>query len=287
MRKTFTLLTLSLLSLNLFAQVDALETLFEKEEPNFQVAVLPLGETGVIELEVYFTHSKVNNLEASFWMIERGKSRLGEGQRQLIGELQPLNNRQPNIVRIEGLTVEHFYGFGIDYRRKGTLGNSKFISKILQDGYQYEAPKIHQIVPAPKQAQDFTEKNVVALPCISPNISVKVMPTGYCEKSQNPAILIQNKSEQNWEFSIETRTNNGDWRPLWSGGKEQTSYGHATAYRAIVPVKRWHLLCACIGVGRELYQTCGKRSTRTCAHSRRHKPDGYTSQVRAALRGGA
>ena len=223
MRKTFTFLGLWIWCLNTtFAQVEALEAIFEKEEPAFQVSILPIGEEGVIELEVYFTHSRVNNLEASFWMIDRGESRLGNGTKQLIGALQPLNNRQQTVVRIEGLKVGHYYGFGLDYRKKGTLGNSKFATKLLQDGYQYEAPKLHQVVPAPA---DYVEKKASNLPCESPNITVKVAATGYCENNQNPAILIQNKTEQNWEFLIETRNSKGDWRPLWSGGKRQSATG--------------------------------------------------------------
>ena len=103
-----------------FAQIDAIESLFEKEDPEFQITTTVL-ENGKLELEVYYTHSRVNTLEVSFWQMDRGNSRLNQGEKSLIGQIQKLSNRQPMTLVVEGLTNGYFYGFGVDYRRPSNL----------------------------------------------------------------------------------------------------------------------------------------------------------------------
>ncbi|NJK83093.1 MAG: hypothetical protein HC912_04010, partial [Saprospiraceae bacterium] len=115
-----------------------IEELLERELPQFQMTILPLGEEGAIEIEVYFSHSRLSNLEASFWMIDRGDNRLNNGVQRMIAPLQRMNNREPAIIRIEGLRHDNFYAFGLDYRRISPILNTKFTTQPLQEGYQYK-----------------------------------------------------------------------------------------------------------------------------------------------------
>ncbi len=232
MIKLLTSTTLSIIFcmsvLPLSAQI---ETLFEKEEPEFFMTVLPSGEVGVVELEIYFTHSRLSNAEVSFWMIDRGDNRLNDGKKQIIGALRTVANRQKETIRVEGLVEGNFYAFGLDYRRISTLLNTKFSSKMLQEGYAYLSP------PKPKAYVEkeniiFPRKDFVAKStssdCDKPKLSIRIAPTGYCQDEANPAILISNDKNQNWEFSIETRGMAGDWRPILSGGKRQQAKGAIT-----------------------------------------------------------
>lgn len=215
-------------SLTLSAQI---EELFEKEEPLFQMTVLPLSEEGAVEIELYFTHSRLSNVEAAFWMIDRGNNRLNSGERQMIGELQQLNNRQQTVIKVDGLKAGHFYAFGLDYRRISALLNTKFSTKMLQEEYLYEPlPPITNAVAEEKVILPRKEFIAKATPteCDRPKLSIQIDPTGYCHDETTPAILISNAKNQDWEFSIETRGMSGDWRPMLAGGKRQKASGAIT-----------------------------------------------------------
>lgn len=61
-------LLISLDGSSLHAQGDLFRDFLGKETPAFQAEIIPGKENGQVNLTVYFTHSKVNRLEASFWL---------------------------------------------------------------------------------------------------------------------------------------------------------------------------------------------------------------------------
>lgn len=209
-----------------------IEELLEREVPQFRIAILPLGEEGIIEIEVYFSHSRLSNLEASFWMIERGDNRLNEGVQKMIAPLQRMNNREPTIIKIEGLKHNNFYAFGLDYRRISPILNTRFTTGLLQEGYQYQYISIPNNYADSKEdniifpTKGFSSKNVVE--CESPTLTLQIEAEGYCQDNAMPAVLINNARNQTWEFTIETRTKNTDWRPLLHEGKRQKAEGAVT-----------------------------------------------------------
>ena len=71
---------------------------------------------------------------------------------------------------------------------------------------------------------------LLSQPCIQPDLFVKVGPSGYCGGSNRPAVIIQcdNCQGQSWEFSLEARTEYGQWNPLRVDGKRQQALGVAT-----------------------------------------------------------
>ncbi|MEN0049366.1 MAG: hypothetical protein AAF806_20065 [Bacteroidota bacterium] len=222
-----------------FAQIDAIESLFEKEAPEFQVNTTVL-EDGKLELEVYYTHSRVNTLEVSFWQMDRGNSRLNQGQKSLVGQIQKLSNRQPTTLVVEGLTNEHFYGFGVDYRRPSNLNlvNKPFKAKLLLEGYQYQAinPVItnrtaKKIETSRTSNTEFASKNIEPQTinnCQNPRIRLSIKSSGYCQDGGMPALLIQNSVDQNWEFTIERRASFGYWQSIFGEGKRLKAKGAIT-----------------------------------------------------------
>lgn len=209
-----------------------IEELLERETPQFQLTILPLGEEGSIEIEVYFSHSRLSNLEASFWMIARGDNRLNNGVQKMIAPLQRMNNREPAIIKIEGLKNNDFYAFGIDYRRISPILNTKFTTRLLQEGYQYQYTPISNNITNTREEniifsnKEFSNKNIIE--CESPKLTLQIESEGYCQDNTMPAILINNPINQMWEFTIETRTQNTDWRPLLPSGKRQKAEGAVT-----------------------------------------------------------
>ncbi|MEL6941621.1 MAG: hypothetical protein AAFO82_03060 [Bacteroidota bacterium] len=223
-----------------FAQIDAIESLFEKEEPEFQVSTTVL-EDGKLELEIYYTHSRANTLEVSLWKIDRGNSRLNQGEKKLLNQIQRLSNRQSTTIVLEGFTHEHFYGFGIDYRRPSNLNlmTKPFKSKLLLEGYQYEAinPVVATRVPekkefTPQQLQpEFAQKNTdnpITNDCLNPKIRLSFKSSGYCQDGGMPALIIQNNVNQNWEFTIERRASFGYWQSIFGEGRRLKARGAIT-----------------------------------------------------------
>jgi len=221
------------------AQIDAIESLFEKESPEFQVNTTVL-EDGKLELEVYYTHSRVNTLEVSFWQVDRGNSRLNQGEKSLLGQLQKLSNRQPITLIVEGLTNEHFYGFGVDYRRPSNLNlvTKPFTSKLLLEGYQYrsinsaiaESPS-EKVETSQASNREFASKNVIPQAikeCQNPRIRLSIKASGYCQNGGMPALLIENNIDQNWEFTIERRASFGYWQSIYGEGRRLTAAGAIT-----------------------------------------------------------
>ncbi|MEM0991456.1 MAG: hypothetical protein AAGI49_00400 [Bacteroidota bacterium] len=226
-----------------YAQIDAIESLFEKESPEFQVTIIPSDEEGIIELEVYYTHSRVNALEASFWMTDRGDNRLNTGKKSLIGEIQTIYNRQPVTIRVDQLVDGHFYGFGLDFRRPTALINKTFTPKLIREGYQYQSPKqtsplAQRLDSQPAAATATTDnkefvnksipKNTAEAACQNPKIRLSLDRTGYCPDGKTPALKIQNAVEQDWEFAVEHRGTFGQWQALFGKGKRLAAKGAVT-----------------------------------------------------------
>ena len=67
------------------------------------------------------------------------------------------------------------------------------------------------------------------VPCQTPELFVKVDPSGYCGAENKPAVLIQcnNCQGQNWEFGVEVRKEYGPWEPIRRDGKRQPALGTA------------------------------------------------------------
>ncbi|MEM9885817.1 MAG: hypothetical protein AAF849_07995 [Bacteroidota bacterium] len=225
------------------AQIDALESLFEKESPEFQVKIIPSDKEGVLELEVYYTHSRVNELEASFWMTDRGDDRLNPSKKSLLGDMRKLYNRQPINIRVDQLTNGHFYGFGLDFRRSNALINKAFSSKLIQEGYQYQSPKREvalanklesrtDATTAENTPKEFATKTIpennLDTNCKNPRIRLSLDRSGYCPDGKTPALKIQNSVEQEWEFALEHRGTFGQWQSLFGKGKRLAASGALT-----------------------------------------------------------
>lgn len=208
------------------AQKEILKGLFDKEEPVFNTAVLSTDEEGVVKVVFYFTHSKLAHLEASFWMEDNGKNLSTEGNKKMLRGLNAIGNRQQDTIRVSGLKKGHFYTFGLDYKKPSSF-NSKFVTKVLQQGYQYEyAPRQKPREPLAVAEEKQERPN----PCVAPSVFVRLEESGYCGPDNRPAIIVEceNCWKKDWEFSIETRTEFGNWETTRSDGKRQVAYGNAT-----------------------------------------------------------
>ncbi|MEM1327284.1 MAG: hypothetical protein AAGI23_15080 [Bacteroidota bacterium] len=235
--KILTFLFAVLCSTTLTAQMDAIESFFEKEAPEFQVNIRPdAAGNGQAVLEVYYTHSRATQLEVSFWMIDRGDRRLNTGDKKLIGQLQTTSNRQPVTLAIDNLKDGDFYGFGVDYRRPSGLITRTFESKYILDGYQHEGrPKeaVTQRTTEVKQTpstSEFSAKEVAQVqnPCTMPKIRLAIRETGYCQDENTPALLIQNKVNQNWQFTIEVQNQYGYWQSMYGSDRRLSAKGAIT-----------------------------------------------------------
>lgn len=225
---TITVLCLAL-AVQLAGQAEIFEGLFGKEDPVFHASLTPAEEEGVVKLDFYFTHPSLDKLEVSFWIRDLGANLMGNGEKQLVQGLQEFGNRQQAEVRIEGLKSRHFYSIGIDYRGGNSISR-KFASKVLEESYRYE----YRAEPAPARpaeplAQQPKSPVAPSQPCEQPNIFIKIDPAGYCGAANRPAVIIQcdNCQGKPWEFSLEARTEFGQWEPLRMDGKRQQALGVA------------------------------------------------------------
>ncbi|MCO6478324.1 MAG: hypothetical protein J5I94_16955 [Phaeodactylibacter sp.] len=219
------------LTVQLNGQADIFEGLFGKEAPEFHASLSPAKEEGVAQMDFYFTHPNIDELEISFWVKDLGANLMAGGEKKLVQGLQEFGNRQQASIRIEGLKNRHFYTIGLDYRG-GNAISRKFASKVLEESYRYEyqeeAPSAPATAPATAQQRKSPEPS--SQPCSPPSLFVKVDPAGYCGGANRPAVLIQcdNCQGQPWEFSVEARTEFGPWEPLRADGKRQQALGVAT-----------------------------------------------------------
>ena len=215
------------------AQKDLFKGIFEREDAKFHPTLENTPMKGVTNLNLYFTHSKVNTLEYSVWIKDLGTSMIGDGPKKMVKDLGSIGNREKQTIKLDGLIEGHFYTIGLDYRRPQSL-NRKFISKVLQEGYLYRFQMQDGVAKkAPTGAPSATPPSSTApsqsLPCYNPNISVQVEAAGYCGTANRPAILVQCKDCQgkNWRFSVEVKTKYGQWQSLRADGEPQNALGVA------------------------------------------------------------
>lgn len=220
-----------LMSTTLLAQKDLLKGIFEKEAPEFNATVLSTSEKGSVRMTVYFTHSKIDELEIAFWIKDNGTLMRAEGEKELISDLQKLGNRQQDTILISGLKEKHVYTIGADFRNPQAL-SGKFSSQNLQQGYRhvYRAPMNPgkaRVVDAIAKSPVSSEPVRPSVACEDPIIELRVDPAGYCGEESRPAVLVQcvNCQGKNWEFSVEVRSAMGRWQPLRYDGKRQPAVG--------------------------------------------------------------
>ncbi|MCB9053938.1 MAG: hypothetical protein H6556_31440 [Lewinellaceae bacterium] len=225
---TITVLCLAL-AVQLHGQVEIFEGLFGKEEPEFHTNFTPASEEGTVKVAFYFTHSSLDKLEVSFWVKDLGANLTGSGEKRMVQGLKEFGNRQQADIIIEGLSANHFYTIGIDYRGGSSISR-KFASRVLAESYRYEYRKEPEPVrPAETMVQQPRSPVPSDQPCGQPSLFVRVEPAGYCGGANRPAVLIQcdNCQGQPWEFSVEARTEFGQWQPLRADGKKQQALGVA------------------------------------------------------------
>lgn len=228
----FVLLFVGLLvSTMLPAQNDILKGIFEKEAPEFQATIIPTGSKGEVRLAVYFTHSKLDELEISFWIKDNGTLLNADGDRRLVSDLQKLGNRQQDTILINGLKEQHVYTIGADFRRPQAL-SGKFSSQDLKQGYRYDyqepmQPNQARVVDAMTKSPASSEPIRPSVICEDPIIEVRADPAGYCGAENRPAVLVQcvNCQGKEWEFSVEVKPAMGRWQPLRYDGKRQPAVG--------------------------------------------------------------
>ena len=217
------------------AQRDLLKGILDKEEPVFHADISTTENDGSIHIKFYFTHSKLNEIEASFWIKDLGASFQENNPQKLGRGLRKYGNRQEYSFEIEGLKAPHFYSIGIDYRSPNGLAR-KFHSFMLEEGFKYDGKKTSTSEVATStsaQPQDNNSSfetevsNNTAQPCINPDIKISVDPTGYCDNFKKPAVLIQclNCQAKEWEFNVEVRKDGKDWIPLRADGMRQQAMG--------------------------------------------------------------
>lgn len=207
------------------AQGDLLRDFLGKEEPAFQTEIAPGKERGQVILTVYFTHSKTDRLEASFWIEEQQTRGVSDNQKKLISSLQVLQNRQVQSIAINDLHPDKSYNIGVDYRNPDAL-NKKFTAVFLINNFQYQDPG--STLAGGDKLSDKNIPQPVPTNCENPNIKIELAPTGYCNLSDKPAILIQcdNCEGRNWSFKVEVKRANSYWVPLRSDGMAQAAVGN-------------------------------------------------------------
>lgn len=216
------------LAVQLNGQADIFEGLFGKEEPEFHISLAPAAEEGTAAMSFHFTHPSLDKLEASFWIKDLGANLMDKGEKKLVQGLQEFGNRQQAELKLDGLKSRHFYTIGIDYRGTSSISR-KFTSKVLEESYRYE-PRDEPAQPARAEAPPARQLKAPApapLPCEQPNLFVKIESAGYCGAANRPAVLIQcdNCQGKSWEFSVEARSEFGQWQPLRVDGKRQSALG--------------------------------------------------------------
>ena len=209
------------------AQKELLDGFFEKEAPRFTPRIEAMQQNGSSMLIYYFTHSKASNIEASVWIKDLGANLSTQADKQLISDLETLGNRQIDTIVLHNLKAGHFYAIGVDYRLPNAISR-KFVSKVLREAYRYEGVPNTRTVPTPAE-QTITAKQAPlnTVPCMDPDLFVKIDPAGYCGTSNRPAVLVQceNCQGKRWEFSVEVRTEYGEWQPLRSDGMAHSALG--------------------------------------------------------------
>ncbi len=228
----FVLLFVGLLtSSTLGAQNDLLKGIFEKEAPEFHATILPTTSKGNVQMAVYFTHSKLDELEISFWIKDNGTLLNADGDKRLVSGLQKLGNRQQDTILISGLKEKHVYTIGADFRRPQAL-SGKFSTQELKQGYRYyyqepTQPNKARVVDAMAKSPVSSEPVRPSVICQDPIIEVRVDPSGYCGAANLPAVMVQcvNCQGKEWEFSVEVRPAMGRWMPLRYDGKRQPAVG--------------------------------------------------------------
>ncbi len=210
----------------IFSQKDLLKGILDKEDPVFNATLTKSNNQGEVLIDFYFTHSKIDELEISFWLKDLGTNFNESSAKKLVKGLEKYGNRQTYTINIEGLNAAHFYTIGIDYKNAGGLSR-KFVSHILESSYLYQTPEIK------KESPDEITKNVSPTPmeeitpCVDPDITIKIEPTGYCQGNSKPAALIQciNCQGKEWEFKVQIRKENGAWESLRTDGQRQQAVG--------------------------------------------------------------
>lgn len=217
-------LLISLDGSSLHAQGDLFRDFLGKETPAFQAEIIPGKENGQVNLTVYFTHSKVNRLEASFWLEEQLPATNSTAPKKLISDLQILQNRQVQTITIPDLLPGKRYNIGVDYRNPDAL-NKKFTAVFLVNDFRYPATD-NQTAPTQTTARGANPSPLPA--CENPNIKIELAPNGYCNLSDKPAILIQcdNCAGKNWSFKVEVKRANSYWVPLRADGLAQAAVGN-------------------------------------------------------------
>lgn len=206
-------------------QNDLLKDIFGKEDPAFHTEMIS-ENSGRVKMAVYFTHSKLDQLEVSFWILDNRLNAESDNPKKLIANLRNLPNRQVDTIIIDGLIVGKYYAIGVDYRNPGAL-SKKFSSLYLNNSFLYESPE--QKTGTNKEKLTAKGSNPEkAITCQDPDIKVELAPTGYCNLSDKPAILIQcdNCRGKNWSFKVEVKRENSYWVPLRSDGMAQAALGN-------------------------------------------------------------
>ncbi len=209
--------------------------LLEKEKPVFTASFLPGPDKGTARLALFFTHSKMDALEVSIWVQDKGPLLDGAGERKLASDLRQIRNRQTDTITLAGLSNMHFYVVSIDFRNPQAISR-KFSTEVVENAFRYElAPRQDMAVKSPvKPKETIGQGNAhpnpaAANPCKNPNIILGVERSGYCESGNRPALLVQctNCENRNWKFSVELRNTYEDWRPIRSEGNQQLATGNA------------------------------------------------------------
>lgn len=204
------------------SQQDIFKGIIGTEEPIFYSSIIPSGTSGEAKMSVYFTHSKMDELEVSFWITDEGSAMQSGGPKNLIQGLKVLNNRRPDTIYLKDLRDGNFYSIGLDYRTTSGLSR-KFNAKILHGGYRYQyIPSQEKSLPS----KAIDDKNQ---PCLPPDIAIWTEPAGYCGGANKPAVIIQcrNCTGRNWGFEVQVRSSDQDWRPLRVDGERQMAFGAA------------------------------------------------------------
>ena len=208
-----------------YAQKDLFEGILDKEEPVFTPTITAGDRDGTAQLTYYFTHSRASEIEASIWIKDMGSNLMSQADKRMVRGLKIIGNRKMDTLTLDGLKQGHFYAIGVDYRYPNSLAR-KFNSKVLREAYLYEGAlqarsvtSQQPVITKPKQPSN--------VPCINPDLFVKIDPAGYCGTQNRPAVLIQceNCHGKSWEFSVEARTEFGKWEPLRSDGMAHTALG--------------------------------------------------------------
>jgi|GEM_PF-935000 len=237
-------------AISAMGQQDIFNDLFESEDPVFHTAVSPAYDSGSVEIIFYFTHSKLEELEAFLWIKNLGSTMSGEGDKNMMSGALQLRNQQPDTVTIRGLQHLNFYSIGVDFRKPNALSR-KASSAILKGGYRYEyqPPKV---ITALRQSRTTTNNDTQrptqqarspqgpSNPCREPEISVWVEPSGFCGDNDRPAILLQANNfyqEEKWEFAIEVRTESSPWSPLHMDAEVQPIFGKTVHQEPLCSLK--------------------------------------------------